>query len=729
MPLNQKRFRQFVGELRSQDEFSIATKDVMARQVVQLADFVKQTAIMPMQSLEAVPRLSGDDYHQYKRSEFEPRSVRARLMRDLDHLRDAMLGQTEKSYSIGYAMVRTREMAEEALEKLSPYDVDPQNVMSFVESQEGQQALKLAAREARELHPRFFRDFRNFRVVMRNEIGRARSENFYQHIAREAVDEKRQPLALNNRDLLVLMSDFLEYDSFTRPEDIPTMPARMVEFVRMLKDTHGCSLPQGEPLYTQNFWAGLVSNGLEASLNSFSDLTDVSFARDELTPSEVLRQLDGTRGPAWHRDGITIEYIDDATENDLGTLGTEDQGNRVFVLRNGKGSDPFIVQQMYPGIPSTLVVTAKDKNQKVLDVDGLDNPSASHILKSLIAASSSLEAVVKHAVVEEKLKYLKSEFRELDPLSDTLPENRARMAEQLRDLAKLVPPPGLGDLLDLSNRREIATIGIMLGVEQLGLQFQVPHYINNKTDDYKPTYELSRVETGRWEHNVTLTPILFDGFEVVRAKDPLVAMEPQEGTIEAKQIPDEEMSERLGVLMGENGITEVARPIHDGFCTFKIDDKNEFRNTGFWCSPKAKEDLTRFSVSDLASETNRGERVFNHMRNPEYVGELIADITAKFYGAHEEMGGDEYNEAIVNLHEDGFLDLPSMDTAISISSLALRTLIPEELTPFLSKKVGLTSLSDAEKKFVLDTFERTSWKQAESMVEETANNTQVSPSL
>lgn len=726
MPLNQKRFRQFVGELRSQDEFSIATKDVMARQAIQLADFVKKTAILPLLNQEAVPRLSGDDYHQYNRSELEPRSVRARLMRDLDHLRDAMLGQTEKSYSIGYAMVRTREMAEEALEKLSPYDVDPQNVMSFVESQEGQQALKLAAREARELHPR---DFRNFRVVMRNEIGRARAENFYQHIARQAVDEKRQPVALNNRDLLVLMSDFFEYDSFTKPEDIPTMPARMVEFVRMLKDTHGCSLPQGEPLYTKNFWAGLVSNGLEASLNSFSDLTDVSFARDELTPSEVLRQLDGTQGPAWHRDGITIEYIDDATENDLGTLGTEDQGNRVFVLRNGKGSDPFIVQQMHPGIPSTLVVTAKDKNQKVFNVDGLDNPSASHLLKSLIAASSSLEAVVKHAVVEEKLMYLKGEFLRLDPLSDTLPEDRARMAEQLRDLAKLVPPPGLGDLLDLSNRREIATIGIMLGVEELGLQFQVPHYINNKTDDYKPTYELSRVEDGHGAFNVTLTPILFDGFEVTRAKDPLVAMGPQEGTIEAKQIPDAQMNEKLGVLMGENGISEIARPLYDGFCTFKIDDKNEFRNTGYWCSPKTKEDLVCFSVSELASETNRGERVFNHMRTSEHVDALIADIAAKFYGAHEEMGGDEYNEAIINLHEKGFLNLPSMDTGIPISSLALRTLSPQELAPHLNQKVGLTSLSDAERKFVLDTCERTSWQQAESMVDEISNKVKVSQNL
>lgn len=712
MPLNVKLFNQFMAKLRQQDEFSIVSPEAMSQQILELQGFIKNTAIPEEPSSELIERMTDDQYTAYKSQSIEPRTLRARLLQSLTDLNKDVLAP-EPTRSIGYVRVRTLEMAETANEALKPHDVDPQNILAFIQSEEGRESIIKASKIARDSHPN---DFKKWREIFLSERNKTLGEQFFQHLARETVNEQGYPASLSRRDLLILMRDYVDYENAINIDEMKILPNKMARLAQMLKSDFKCSLPEDMPVNNPDYWVGEISNGLEISLNSYSSLTEGVYTRDHLTPAEVLRQLDSVDNLRSHQKGVVVNYFDEPIPAVMETLGKQDLADQVFVMRTDQTSEPFIVKQMHPGIPDTFIITGKEKNHKVLDVSSLDNSSPESVWNGLVQASNTLTPVVRGTRVSETLRSLKYQYKALNPLSENLAEQRTQLKMAVHNAAKLVPPPGLGDLLDLQNRRDIATLGILLGSEELGLRFQTPSYINNKAPHYFPKYEMTSNEAGAWTHDIKLTPILFNGFEVAQSQDPIIELSKKEGTIELKNVPNENASFALSRLLKEHGITEVAKPFYDGYCMFKLDDTNQFRSTGYWCSPKAEKELTVFSVAELTGQTHRGERVFNHPRSNDQVESLGRDLVTKIY-AQLGVSASEWQEGVDAITEGQFLSIPYTMTGVPISELAMKNLSREDFTTYVNQAIGLTTLDQEHKQLIIESGMKTNWKDVEYLVE------------
>jgi hypothetical protein len=712
MPIATGKFQRFVDKVfYDQDEFSKFTPEFMARQIRELRNLIKDIAIAPGPTGELIERMDSDEYAQFKSTEFEPRAIRAQMIDSLDTLNRRVLDQEgEKEVSPAYSQVRVQEIAANALEQLVPYDVDPQRFPAFSQTPEGQRAIGLASRTAGQAHPR---EIKAWREMFQSEINQSLVTEFWPHLERNLKNADGEPVSLSLRDLLYLMRDFVNYENTVDLQGMDQMPGKMVAMAKKLRDDYKCELPQS-PIFSEGFWASAVGNGLEKSLDSYSNLTEGEFCRDRITPAQVLRQLDASDKLPRHRNGVVVSYFDNARPAILDTFGKKDYGDHAFVMREEPGAEPFVVRQMHPGIPDTFIVTANQANHKILDLSALEATDSDTIWNHLVKAAHSLESVTRNTVVAENLKNLHFEYRTLDPHADDLGQERSRLTQELVTLAKQVPPPRFGDLLDLQNRRDITTMGILLGAENAEIKFQTPSHMNNKASGYFPDYEIVRHDAGDDKVDIQLVPIRFNGFQVVDSNDPIVAMTRNPDTIEMKGVRIDDQNKTVGNTLREHSISDVARRVSDSWVTFKMDNGCEWHTTGYWASPAAENEATRFTVAQLAGEKLYGEKLFNHPREDQQVDTLSRDLVAKIFGASD-ASTPEWREAQSEFLENRILAIPTTDTAISVSEMALRVLDENDLTSYVNHAFSFTSLEPELKQMAVDLNNNTPWSAAENM--------------
>jgi hypothetical protein len=718
MPISTGKFEQFVDKVFvDQDEFTRFSQDTMSRQIMELRRLIKDIAIAPLPEGEPVERMDDNEYARFKSAGQEPRAIRHRMMDDLNTLNLRVLSDDFELNNMAYMQIRVREIAANALEQLVPHDVDPQRIMTFNQTPEGQRAIGQAARKASQMHPR---DVSAWREQFLSDQKAALAEQFWDHLDRQ-FDSAKAPADLSMRDLLMIMRDFVEYENTVNPEEMKQLPQKMVGLVQKLEADYGRGLPYGSPIKQEDFWVTMISSGLEKSLISYSNLVEGEFTRDEMPLADVLRQLDGVDKLARHREGIVVNYFCQPKPDIIETLGSKEYGDQAFVFRKAMGADPFIVRQMHAGIPDTFIVTGNQTNHKIVDLAFLDDRNPETIWDHLVKAAESLEPVTRNTVVAEELRQLKYAYNQLDHHSDDLGFQRAKMVEKLADLAKQVPPPGEGNLLDLDNRRNLAYMGILLDREEIRFDFQTPSYMNNKAWGYYPEYEINRQEVGDQRFNIELVRIPFNGFQVADSKDPMVALtrDPDE-TLTLKGVKADDINAEVRKLMRDNGIVDVARRVDDTFCTFRLDLACEFRNTGYWMSPEAETDATKFTVAELAGQTVKGEQLFNHPRDAEQADSFGRDLVAKIYSASD-APTSEWLSAVEEFRDSGVLFLPSTDTGIRVSEAALRTLDETDASNFVNQAIAFTSLDPEEKARLIALNDSTPWDQAEKMADELEN--------